>query len=52
VWRGIIGVWEVRVEYGKHWRQRLSATIYRGRVMVVAVVVAWKRGRRDDEVPE
>jgi hypothetical protein len=40
------------VEYGKHWRQRLSVTIIRGRVMVVTVEVAWERGRGNGEAPE
>ena len=41
------------VEYGKHWRQRLSVTIICGRVMVVTVVAAWERGRGGNgEAPE
>ena len=42
------------MEYGKHWRQRLSVTIMCGRVMVVTVVVvAWERGRGGNgEAPE
>ena len=41
------------MEYGKHWRQRLSVTIIRGRVMVVtAVVAARERGRGNGEAPE
>ena len=31
---------EVSLEYGEHWRQRLSVTIIRGRVMVVAAAAA------------
>ena len=38
--------------YEQHWRQRLSATIIRGGVMVVTVVVAWERGRGNGEAPE
>ena len=40
------------VEYGKHWRQRLSVTIIRGRVMVVTAAAARERGRGNGEVPE
>ena len=44
---------EVSLEYVKHWSQRLSVTIIRGRVMVVVVVVvAWERGRGSGEAPE
>jgi hypothetical protein len=39
------------VEYGKHWRQRLSVTIIRGRVMVVMAAVR-ERGRGNGEAPE
>ena len=34
-----------RMEYGKHWRQRLSVTIICGRVMVVTAAAARERGR-------
>ena len=49
-----VGAWlsPAAVEYKKHWRQRLSVTIMRGRVMVVTVVVAWERGRGNGEAPE
>ena len=40
------------MEYGKHWRQRLSVTIIRGRVMVVTAAAARERGRGNGEVPE
>jgi hypothetical protein len=45
------------MEYGKHWRQRLSVTIIRGmirgRVMVVtAAAAARERGRGNGEAPE
>jgi hypothetical protein len=40
------------MEYEKHWRQRLSVTIIRGRVMVVTAVVAWERGRGNGEASE
>ena len=40
------------VEYEKHWRQRLSVTIIRGRVMVVtAAAAARERGRGNGEAP-
>jgi hypothetical protein len=41
------------MEYGKHWRQRLSATIIRGRVMmmVVAAAAAGERGLGNGEAP-
>jgi hypothetical protein len=38
--------------YGKLWRQRLSATIIRGRVMVVTAAAAWERGQGNGEAPE
>jgi hypothetical protein len=37
---------------GKHWRQWLSVTIIRGRVMVVTVAAARERGRGNGEAPE
>jgi hypothetical protein len=37
---------------GKHWRQRLSVTIIRGRVMVVTAAAARERGRGNGEAPE
>ena len=41
------------LEYGKHWRQRLSVTIICGRVMVVTVAAARERGRGGNgEAPE
>lgn len=40
------------MEYGKHWRQRLSVTIIRGRVMVVTAAAARERGRGNGEAPE
>ena len=40
------------MEYGKYWRQRLSVTIIRGRVMVVTAAAARERGRGNGEVPE
>ena len=43
---------EVSLEYGKHWRQRLSVTIIRGRVMVVTAAAARERGRGNGEAPE
>ena len=43
---------ELSSEYGKHWRQRLSVTIIRGRVMVVTAAVARERGRGNGEAPE
>jgi hypothetical protein len=36
----------------KHWRQRLSVTIIRGRVMVVTAAVARERERGNGEAPE
>ena len=42
----------IGVEYGKHWRQRLSVTIIRGRVMVVTAAAARERGRGNGEAPE
>jgi hypothetical protein len=39
------------MEYGKHWRQRLSVTIIRGRVMVVTAA-ARERGQSNGEAPE
>ena len=41
------------LEYGKHWRQRLSVTIICGRVMVVTAAAARERGRGGNgEAPE
>jgi hypothetical protein len=41
------------MEYGKHWRQRLSVTIICGRVMVVVAAAARERGRGGNgEAPE
>ena len=40
------------MEYGKHWRQRLSVTIIWGRVMVVTAVAVGERGRGNGEAPE
>jgi hypothetical protein len=41
------------MEYEKHWRQRLSVAIIRGRVMVVAAAAARERGRGGNgEAPE
>jgi hypothetical protein len=37
------------MEYRKHWRQRLSDTIIRGRVMVVTAAAARERGRGSGE---
>jgi hypothetical protein len=37
------------MKYGKHWRQRLSVTIIRGRVMVVTAAAARERGRGNGE---
>ena len=49
---GTAAVRATGMEYGKHWRQRLSVTIIRGRVMVVTAVAARERGRGNGEVPE
>jgi hypothetical protein len=38
------------VEYGKHWRQRLSVTIIRGRVMVVTAAAVRERGEAPEEI--
>jgi hypothetical protein len=44
------------LEYGEHWRQRLSVTIIRGRVMVVAAAAAAAAGEKgrggNGETPE
>jgi hypothetical protein len=41
------------MEYGKRLRQRLSVTIIRGRVMVMAAAaVAWEKGRCGNSDPE
>ena len=41
------------VEHGKHWRQRLSATVICGRVMVVTAAAAREKSRGGNgEAPE
>jgi hypothetical protein len=42
----------VVTKHGKHWRQRLSVTIIRGRVMVVTAAAARERGRGNGEAFE
>jgi hypothetical protein len=40
------------MEYGNHWRQRLSVTIIWGRVMVVTAAAARERRRGNGEALE
>jgi hypothetical protein len=42
----------VVLKYEKHWRQRLSVTTIRGRVMVVTAAAARERERGNGEAPE